>query len=97
MPGLEKNPPEAIRKVFRQSVAIGGNVIAGDSTKLRAQNSKKNIYNKKKIQRHLEYIDKKLEEHNQELATADGDRKKPKKLKIKLEDAKSNRPNTGPT
>lgn len=75
---FRKENPKAIRKVFRQSVAIarnfnliGGNLIAGDSTKLRAQNSKKNNYNKKKIKRHLEYIDKKLEEHNQQLATAD--------------------------
>jgi len=68
--------------VFRQSVQlarnfnlIGATLIARDSTKLRAQNSKKNNYNKRKIQRHLEYIDKKLEEHNHELANADGDSK----------------------
>src|SRR5690606_24596900 len=54
----------------------GGELIAGDSTKLRAQNSKKNNYNKKKVQRHLDYIDKKLEEHNQALSKADGDKKK---------------------
>lgn len=72
----------AIRRVFRHSVEIaknfnliGGQLIAGDSTKLRAQNSKKNNYNKKKVRRHLEYIDKKLEEHNQALSKADGDRK----------------------
>ena len=65
---FRKENPKAIRKVFRQSVAIarnfnliGATLIAGDSTKLRAQNSKKNNYNKKKIQRHLDYIDKKLE------------------------------------
>lgn len=72
----------AIRRVFRHSVEIaknfnliGGELIAGDSTKLRAQNSKKNNYNHKKVQRHLDYIDKKLEEHNQTLSKADGDRK----------------------
>ena len=72
----------AIRRVFRHSVEIaknfnliGGELIAGDSTKLRAQNSKKNNYNHKKVQRHLDYIDKKLEEHNQALSKADGDRK----------------------
>jgi hypothetical protein len=32
---------------------IGGTLIAGDSTKLRAQNSKKNNFNQKKIDRHL--------------------------------------------
>src|SRR5690606_10907492 len=79
---FRKDNPDAIRRVFRQSVAIarnfnliGGELIAGDSTKLRAQNSKKNNYNQKKVQRHLEYIDKKLEEHNQALSKADGDKK----------------------
>ena len=40
---------------------IGGILLAGDGTKLRAQNSKKNNYNQKKIDRHLAYIDSKLE------------------------------------
>ncbi|MEO2072744.1 MAG: IS1182 family transposase [Zunongwangia sp.] len=92
---FRKENPKAIRKVFRQSVAIarnfnliGGTLIAGDSTKLRAQNSKKNNYNKKKIQRHLEYIDKKLEEHNQELAKADGDQKKTEEIKEQIKGRK---------
>lgn len=79
---FRKDNPKAIKRVFRASVAmarnfdfIGAVLIAGDSTKLRAQNSKKNNYNKKKIQRHLEYIDQKLKEHNQKLAENDGDAK----------------------
>lgn len=36
---------------------IGGILIAGDGTKLRAQNSKKNNYNERKIARYLEYIE----------------------------------------
>lgn len=79
---FRKENPKAIKRVFRQSVTIannfnliGGILIAGDSTKLRAQNSKKNNYNKKKIERHLTYIDKKLAQYNQELATADNDGK----------------------
>lgn len=79
---FRKANPAAIRRVFRKSVElarnfnlIGGELIAGDSTKLRAQNSKKNNYNKKKVQRHLEYIDRKLAEHNEALAEADGDGK----------------------
>ncbi len=52
---------------------IGALIIAGDSTKLRAQNSKKNNYNEKKIKRHLDYIENKLNEYNQALAEADGD------------------------
>ena len=74
--------PKAINKVFRATVQIakhfdliGGKLIAGDSSKFRAQNSKKNNYNQKKIDRHVSYIDKKLEEYNQVLAEQDGDNK----------------------
>jgi hypothetical protein len=48
-------------KIFQYTVSIakmfdlfGGKLIAGDSTKLRAQNSEKNNYNPKKIERHLD-------------------------------------------
>ncbi len=57
-------------KVFRATVQIakhldliGEKLIAGDSTKLRAQNSKKNNFNQSKIDRHIAYIDNKLEEY----------------------------------
>jgi transposase len=70
----------AIQKVFRATVnlakhfeLIGGKLLAGDSTKLRAQNSKKRNFNPKKIERHLKYIDAKLEEYNAILAAEDGD------------------------
>ncbi len=79
---FRKDNAKAIKQVFRQTVSlaknfnlIGGLLIAGDSTKLRAQNSKKNNYNKKKIDRHLKYIEDKLEEHEAALAEADGDEK----------------------
>ncbi len=78
---FRKDNPKAIKQVFRLTVKmasqlklIGGELVAGDSTKLRAQNSKKNNFNQKKIDRHLEYIDTKLEEYNQELANNDGDK-----------------------
>jgi hypothetical protein len=74
---------KAIRKVFRYTVSIakqfdliGGKLIAGDSTKLRAQNSKKNNFNERKIERHLAYIDNKLNEYNAALSVADEDNKK---------------------
>jgi len=86
---FRKDNPKAIKRVFRATVTmaknhqlIGAVLIAGDSTKLRAQNSKKNNYNKKKVQRHLDYIDKKLAEHQQELAKADGDAKEPLQQQI---------------
>jgi transposase len=86
---FRKENPKAIKKVFRRTVEIarnfdliGGILIAGDGTKLRAQNSKKNNYNERKIARHLEYIDRKLEEYSKALASADGDQKVALKNKI---------------
>ena len=77
---FRKDNPKAIKKVFRKTVEIarnfdliGGLLLAGDGTKLRAQNSKKNNYNQKKIDRHIKYIDEKLAEYTAELAQADGD------------------------
>lgn len=77
---FRKNNPKAIARVFRASVKlashfelIGGTLVAGDSTKLRAQNSKKNNFNPAKIQRHIAYIDAKLEEYNSAIAKEDGD------------------------
>lgn len=78
---FRRDNPKAIKKVFRETVKIakhfnliGGTLIAGDSTKLRAQNSKKNNFNQKKIDRHLEYIENKLAEYKKALAENDGDK-----------------------
>jgi len=79
---FRRDNEKAIRKVFRYTVSIanqfnliGGKLIAGDSTKLRAQNSKKNNFNPKKIERHLAYIDNKLDEYNHALEAADDQNK----------------------
>ena len=79
---FRRDNEKAIRKVFRYTVSIakhfdliGGKLVAGDSTKLRAQNSKKNNFTPKKIEKHLLYIDSKLDEYNHALAAADGDNK----------------------
>jgi transposase len=76
---FRRDNPKAIKKVFRATVQIakhfdliGGKLIAGDSTKLRAQNSKKNNYNQAKIDRHVAYIDNKLEEYTRALAENEG-------------------------
>jgi transposase len=86
---FRRDNPKAIKKVFRATVniaknldLIGGILLAGDGTKLRAQNSKKNNYNQKKIDRHLAYIENKLAEYCTALETADGDRKKEIQRKI---------------
>jgi len=75
---FRKDNPKAIKQVFRKMVSmckkldlIGGKVIATDGTKLRAQNSKKNNFNQKKINDHLAYIEKKLNEYLDALDIAD--------------------------
>ena len=80
---FRRDNPKAIKQVFKATVniaknldLIGGLIIAGDGTKIRAQNSKKNNYNQKKIDRHLAYIEKKLSEYVEALEIADGDEKK---------------------
>ncbi|BAX81470.1 IS1182 family transposase [Labilibaculum antarcticum] len=80
---FRRDNPKAIKKVFRKTVQlakyfnlIGGKMLAGDSTKLRAQNSKKHNFNQKKIDRHLAYIENKLSEYEKALAESDGDKKK---------------------
>jgi transposase len=77
---FRRDNPAAIKKVFRATVSlaknydlIGGVLLAGDGTKMRAQNSKKNNYIQKKIDRHITYIQNKLEEYNNALADADKD------------------------
>ncbi len=79
---FRRDNEKAIRKVFRHTVSIakhfdliGGKLVAGDSTKLRAQNSKKNNFNEAKIERHLAYIDARLDEYNKALAEADEENK----------------------
>ena len=86
---FRRDNPKAIKKVFRETVKIakhfnliGGTLLAGDSTKFRAQNSKKNNFNQGKIDRHLEYIENKLSEYNQALAENDGDNKQKAEQKI---------------
>jgi transposase len=79
---FRKENEKGLREVFRQSVClandfklIGASLIAGDGTKIRAQNSKKNNFSAEKIARHIVYIDKKLDEYTQALSTADNDKK----------------------
>lgn len=80
---FRRDNEKAIRKVFRHTVTIakqfeliGGKLIAGDSTKLRAQNSKKNNFNEDKITQHLDYIERRLDEYNQALQRADDEANK---------------------
>jgi len=79
---FRRDNPKAIKKIFRVTVQmskhfdlIGGKLIAGDSSKFRAQNSKKNNFNQKKIDRHIAYIENKIDEYNKQLSEADEDKK----------------------
>lgn len=81
---FRRDNPKAIRRVFRTTVEIaknfeliGGKLLAGDSTKIRAQNSKKNNFNQAKIDRHIAYIESKLDEYTKIVANEDKDKQDP--------------------
>lgn len=57
--------------VLKQLDLIEGKTIAIDSFKIRAQNSLKNNFNQDKIERHLEYIDNRINEFEKALDVAD--------------------------
>lgn len=72
------NNAAAFKKAFQHFVLllkewklIDGETIAIDSFKIRAQNSLKNNFNQKKIDRHIDYIDAKIAEYEQQLNQAD--------------------------
>ena len=71
---FRKDNSKAFKMAFRHFVLllkdwdlISGETIAIDSFKIRAQNSLKNNFNQKKIDRHLDYIDSKIAEYEQKL------------------------------
>jgi transposase len=71
---FRQHNPKAFKEVFRYFIAvlkewdmIDGKTIAIDSFKIRAQNSLKNNFNARKVKRHIDYIDKKISEYEQEL------------------------------
>ena len=75
---FRKENPLALKNVFKLFVLflkecdlVDGDVGAVDGTKVRAHNSKKNNYNPKKIERHLEYIDKKTAQYFEALEEND--------------------------
>ncbi len=75
---FRKNNTEALKKTFsalnqflRGAGLLQGDTIAVDGTKIAAQNSKKNNYNQKKIQQHLDYINKQTEQYLAEMDSLD--------------------------
>ncbi len=79
---FRRDNSQGIKKVFEATVKIaknrdliGGKLIAGDSVKLRAQNSKKNNFNQEKLENQIAYLNKKIDEYNQLLDKEDANYK----------------------
>lgn len=77
---FRKDNSKALKGVFKQFTLLckdwdlyGKEVIAVDGSKFRASNSKRNNFNQKKIQRHLKYIDEKINSYLNELDNNDQD------------------------
>jgi len=94
---FRKEYGSAIKAVFRESVSvamhfnlIGKKLLAGDSTKLRAQNSNKNNHGKKKVTQRLKSIEEKLSRYLEE-AALEGENKST--VREKIEEQKKKRKN----
>lgn len=77
---FRKENAKAFKMAFRYFVTllkdwefIEGETIAIDSFKIRAQNALKNNFNQKKIDRHIDYIDNKILEYQNQLDTGDNE------------------------
>jgi transposase len=75
---FRKDNKPALRKVFRDFTKLcdewglfGKELVAIDGSKFRACNSKRNNYSAKKLDRHLKYIDEKIDTYIQELDEGD--------------------------
>lgn len=86
---FRKDNSAALKAAFRYFVImlqdlelIKGETIAIDSFKIRAQNNIRKNYNQGKIDRHITYIDTKIEQYQQELEKADPVEKGELMLKI---------------
>lgn len=75
---FRKDNKNAIKQVFKQFSLLckqwglyGQTLVAIDGSKFRASNSKKRNYNEKKLNRHIKYIDEKIEKYLSELEEGD--------------------------
>jgi len=95
---FRKDNHKAFKQAFRHFVLllkdmnlISGETIAIDSFKIRAQNSLKNNFNQKKIDRHLEYIDGKINEYLQELESGELEESQRQEVEQKIATQKERR------
>jgi transposase len=77
---FRKENRKQIKKVFKEFNLLckdwglyGGELVAVDGTKFRADNSKRNNFNKKKIDRQLKYIEEKTEDYLKALEESDSE------------------------
>ena len=89
---FRKDNAAALKAVFRYFVImlqdmelIEGQTIAIDSFKVRAQNNFRKNYSQKKIDRHIDYIDTKIEQYEQELEEADAAEKEQLRVKVTMQ------------
>lgn len=76
---FRKDNKKALKAVFRDFNKLcdewdlfGKELVAIDGSKFRACNSKRNNYSKKKLDRHIKYIDEKIDKYMRELDENDG-------------------------
>jgi transposase len=90
---FRKDNKKALKAVFREFTKLcnewelfGKELIAVDGSKFRACNSKRNNFSVKKLERHIKYIDEKIDNYMQELDKGDTDEacdRKPDAAEIK--------------
>jgi transposase len=75
---FRKDNKKALKAVFRSFTKLcdewelfGKELVAIDGSKFRASNSKRNNYSEKKLERHIKYIDEKIDKYMQELDEGD--------------------------
>lgn len=96
--GFRSENPQLFRNAFTHFVRqlnrkglTGKTLVALDSSKFRAVNSKKNNFNQKKIDRQLEYIDTKIQSYIEELNAGDLDEAQQEAVGEKLKKQKAQR------
>jgi transposase len=89
---FRKDNAAALKAAFRYFVImlqdmelIEGQTIAIDSFKVRAQNNFRKNYSQQKIDRHIDYIDTKIEQFEQEMEEADAAEREQLRLKITMQ------------
>ena len=85
---FRKDNKKAIKKVFKEFILLckrlnlfSGELIAIDGCKIKAVNSKKRNFNKKKLKRGIDYLDRKIDEYIEELDKNDAEENKNKSIK----------------